>query len=174
MKIKHTLPGLFGLMLIGVLAYVWLTPGGIVRAPDITLKTLQGESIPLASLQGKPVLVAFWATSCPGCIKEMPHLAALYKALSPRGLEIIGITVPRDRPDHVIAMVKAKQLPYRIALDIEGTASQAFGNVSLTPTSFLIAPDGRIVHQKTGQLDMQKIQRLIESLLPVQTASFTG
>lgn len=170
MTIKDSLIGLFGLILVGALAYVWLAPSGISRAPDIALKTLQGESIQLASLQGKPVLVTFWATDCPGCIKEMPHLVELYKSLAPRGLEIIGITVPWDRPDHVIAMAKAKQLPYPIALDVDGKASQAFGNVRLTPSSFLVAPDGRIVHQKIGELDMQKVQALIKTLLPAQTA----
>ncbi len=170
MNTKPMLIGLFGLLLVGALAYVWLTPAGLSRAPDIALQTLQGESIQLTGLTGKPVLVTFWATDCPACIKEMPHLVDLYKALSPEGLEIIGIAVPRNRPDHVIAMVKTKQLPYRIALDIDGKVSQAFGNVRLTPTSFLIAPDGRIVHQKTGKLDIQKIHKLIASMLPVQTA----
>lgn len=170
MKIKHSLFSLFGLVLVGALVYLWLAPHGLARAPDITLKTLQGASLQLTHLQGKPVLVTFWATDCPGCIKEMPHLVELYKALAPGGLEIIGITVPRARPDHVIAMAKINQLPYPIALDVDGKASQAFGNVRLTPTSFLIAPDGRIVLQKTGELDMQKIQALIKTLLPVQTA----
>ena len=172
MKVKVYLTGLFALIITGALVYAWLTPASLVHAPAITLKTLKGESIELARLRGKPVLVTFWATSCPGCIKEMPHLTELYRELSPEGLEIIGIT--QDRPDRVIAMVKAKQLPYRIALDIAGTASQAFGNVRLTPTSFLIAPDGRILHRKTGELDMQKIHALIESLLPAQTANLTG
>ena len=174
MKIKYRLTVLISLVMTAALAYAWLTPGGISDAPNITLKTLQGESIELASLQGKPVLVTFWATDCPGCIKEMPQLAALYKAFSPQGLEMIGITVPWNRPDYVIAMAKTKQLPYKSALDVDGKASQAFGNVRLTPTSFLIAPDGRIVHQVTGELDIQKVQTLIEALLPAQTANLSG
>ena len=170
MKTKTILLGLFSALLVSAIAYVWITPRGISHAPDISLKTLQGETIDLAGLQGKPVLVTFWATYCPGCLKEMPHLIQLYKKLSPNGLEIIGITTPQDRPDHVIAMTEAKQIPYPIALDIDGKVSQAFGNVRLTPTSFLIAPDGQIAHQKTGVLNMQKIQTLIETMLPVQTA----
>jgi peroxiredoxin len=169
MKTKAILISLSGLLLIGALVYVWLVPGSISHAPNIALKTLKGETIQLAGLEGKPVLITFWATNCPGCLKEIPHLVQLYKQLSPKGLEIIGITTPQNRPDHVVAMTEAKQIPYPIALDIDGKASQAFGNVHLTPTSFLIAPDGRIAHQKTGQLDIQKIQALIETMLPAQT-----
>lgn len=173
MKTKGILISLFGLLLVGALVYVWLAPDGISRAPEIALKTLKGKSIQLAGLQGKPVLLTFWATDCPGCIKEMPHLANLYEELSPKGLEIIGVAVPRNRPDHVIAMVETKNIPYTVALDVDGSASQAFGNVRLTPTTFLIAPDGYIAHQKIGELDMQKVQRLIETMLPVQTASLS-
>lgn len=170
MKTKDVLIGVFALLLLGGLAYVWLAPGGITRAPATVFKTLDGEQIDLNNLRGRPVLVTFWATDCPGCIKEMPHLVDLYHELSARGLEIIGVAVSWDRPDHVIAMARAKNLPYRIALDVDGRNGQAFGNVRLTPTSFLIAPDGRIVHQTIGELDMDRVRRLIEGMLSAQTA----
>ena len=70
-----------------------------------------------------------------------------------------------DRPDNVIAMTKAKQLPYNIALDPMAEASKAFGNVRLTPTSFLIAPDGSIAMQKLGEFDESDMRRRLDSFI---------
>lgn len=169
MKKKDILTALFTLLLLVAAGYLWLAPSGLQRVPDLTLEIIDGRKLNLTQLKGRPVLVTFWATSCPGCIKEMPHLIDLYKALNPRGLEIIGIAMPYDRPDHVLEMVRQKQLPYPIALDLQGTAMHAFDEVKLTPTSFLIDPQGRIVMHKIGEMDMAKLQQQIENYLQHNT-----
>jgi peroxiredoxin len=171
MKLKETLLSLFAAALLGTLAWVWLAPAGLKDSPDITLLTIDGEELPLASLRGKPLLLTFWATSCPGCIKEMPHLIELYEELSPQGLEIIGVAMSYDKPSHVLSMRKARNIPYPVALDIHGAAAQAFGNVRLTPTSFLIAPDGRIIFQKIGEMDIPKLRNNILTMLQQADAS---
>ncbi len=165
MKLKDTLSGLFALVLLAGIACLWMAPAGMAQAPDITVTTIRGEKIPLSALRGRPLLVNFWATTCPGCIREMPHLVELYRELSPQGFEMIGIAMAYDPPNQVIALSEARQLPYRIALDIKGDAARAFGDVRLTPSSFLIAPDGRIVHQKIGELDMPKVRSMIVDML---------
>ena len=165
MKIREALITLFAFALLGTLAYLWFAPAGLKTSPDISLMTIKGEEIQLASLQGKPVLVTFWATTCPGCIKELPHLIELYEELAPEGLEIIGIAMHYDPPNLVLAMSKARNIPYPIALDIHADAARAFGNVRLTPTSFLIAPDGRIVYQKTGTMNMASLREDILGIL---------
>ena len=165
MKIREALITLFAFALLGTLAYLWFAPAGLKTSPDISLMTIKGEEIQLASLQGKPVLVTFWATTCPGCIKEMPHLIELYDELAPQGLEIIGIAMDYDPPNRVLAMSKARNIPYPIALDIHADAARAFGNVRLTPTSFLIAPDGRIVYQKIGTINMVRLREDILGML---------
>ena len=165
MKLRETLITLFAATLLGTLTWLWLGPAGLKNTPDITLLTIDGEELQLASLHGKPLLLTFWATSCPGCIKEMPHLIELYDELSPQGLEIIGIAMSYDKPSHVLSMRKARNIPYPVALDINGAAARAFGNVRRTPTSFLVAPDGRIVFRKTGEMDMPKLRNNILSML---------
>ena len=165
MKTKDILIALFALALISSIAYLWLAPSGAQKAPDITLTLITGEKLSLADTRGKPVLVTFWSTSCPGCIKEMPHLVELYNEMHDKGLEIIGIAMPFDRPDFVMEMVKQKQLPYSIAFDIKGEAVRAFGNVQLTPTSFLINKQGKIVKHKIGEMDMTKLHKQIEAIL---------
>ena len=165
MKLKETLITLFAATLLGTLTWLWLAPAGLKDSPEITLLTIDGEELQLASLRGKPLLLTFWATSCPGCIREMPHLIELYEELSPQGLEIIGVAMSYDKPSHVLSMRKARNIPYPVALDIHGAAAQAFGNVRLTPTSFLIAPDGRIVFQKIGEMDMPTLRNNILAML---------
>jgi len=141
------------------------TNGLSSQAPDISFNTLKGEKLNLASLQGKPSLITFWATDCPGCIKEIPHLKELHNTFATQGLNIIAVAMHYDRPDNVIAMSKEKQLPYHVALDPLAQASKAFGNVRLTPTSFLIAPDGNIVMQKIGEFNQADMQQRIKKLL---------
>ena len=165
MKTKDLLVGLFALLLLGTLAYVWLSPQGLKQAPELSVRTLEGESLELGSLRGKPVLVTFWATSCTGCVKEIPHLIELHQEFAPQGLQLLAIAMSYDPPNHVIAMRDARQLPYAIALDIDGSAARAFGDVRLTPTSFLIAPDGRIVREKVGELDMSEVRARLREML---------
>jgi len=95
----------------------------------------------------------------------MPHLVELYKQLNKDGLEIIGIAMPYDPPNRVLELTERKEIPYPIALDIEGVASKAFGNISATPTSFLIDSFGNIIQQKTGEMDIEQLRIKIKKLL---------
>ena len=169
MRLKHILLGAIALALIGGLGSLWLAPAGIARAPDITVTTLQGDKLSLTALRGQPVLVTFWASTCSSCIREMPHLISLYNELAPRGLAVIGIAMAYDPPNRVIQLSKAKQIPYPLALDVDSAAARAFGDVSVTPSTFLIAPDGQVVLQESGALDMEKIRGLLLSMLARST-----
>jgi len=171
MKIKDTFIAIIAVTILGLLGYVWLSPAGIGAAPEIKFTTLDNKPLTLQSLKGKPVLITFWATSCTGCIKEMPHLVELHNKLASKGLTIIGISMAYDPPNHVTELVKRRQLPYTIAMDIDGSASRAFGNIKLTPTSFLISPEGRIVMKKIGDLDMASLTTRIETMLKTKLAS---
>jgi peroxiredoxin len=165
MKTKDILSSVFILSLLSGLIYLWFSPAGVKSAPDYTFKIVDGRSISMTSLRGKPVIISFWATSCPGCIKEMPHLIELYHDYEKQGLEIIGIAMAYDPPNHVMEMRKRKNIPYPISLDIDSSAATAFGEVSLTPTSILISPEGKIVMQKTGALDMAQVRQHIQSMI---------
>ncbi len=165
MKTKDILIAFFAVLILGSIAYLWIAPSGAQQVPDITLQLIDGKKLKLSSLKGKPVLITFWATSCPGCIKEMPHLIELYNELHSKGLEIIGIAMPYDRPDYIMEMVKRKKVPYRIAFDLKGDAVRAFGKVSLTPTTFLIDNNGKIVKKKIGEMKMDVWKNRITSIL---------
>ena len=163
---------LFVLLTASVI-WLWVSPVGISQVPDIKLTITDGIIINLRELQGKPVLVTFWATSCMGCIREMPRLIALYDELADDGLEIIGIAMPYDPPNQVAKMISERKIPYPIAIDIEGNAVLAFGDVIVTPTSFLIAPDGTITKHTIGEMDINELRDSIISMLPNQN-TITG
>ena len=165
MKTKDIAIALFAIALIGVLAFVWFTPSGLKQAPSLNVTTLGGEQVSLQQLQGRPVLVTFWATTCPGCVKEMPHLVELYNELHPQGFELIALAMAYDPEDQVREMARLKRLPYKVALDRDGSAAKAFGDVKLTPTSFLIDPNGRIVQQKLGEMNMDALHSRILAML---------
>jgi peroxiredoxin len=164
-KAKTITVTLFILLMLAGLGLFWLTTAAPQRVPDVSLTTLQGQTLSMTALRGRPLLITFWATSCPGCIKEMPQLVGLYKEFAAQGLEVIGIAMAYDPPNQVVALSAARQIPYPIALDINSKAARAFGGVQLTPTSFLIAPDGRVIHRKSGQLEMPKVRAMLAGIL---------
>ena len=135
------------------------------KAPDITFATISGKKIALKELRGKPVIVTFWATNCPECVKEIPILIDLYQKYHRQGLEIIAVAMSYDPPNHVITLSEELQLPYDIALDLTGEQALAFGNVQLTPSTFLITPNGSINLKITGAFDSNKLKTDIKNLL---------
>ena len=165
MKTKLTLT-IATLIIVALSSFVlFISSQGPDKAPDISLNIIDGRQIEFSSLRGNPLLVTFWSTTCSTCIKEMPHLVELYKQLNKDGLEIIGIAMPYDPPNRVLELTERKEIPYPIALDIEGVASKAFGNISATPTSFLIDSFGNIIQQKTGEMDIEQLRIKIKKLL---------
>ena len=135
------------------------------KAPDVTFTTLQGNKLSLDSLRGKVVLVNFWATSCPGCIKEMPQLITTHTKYHAQDFETIAVAMSYDPPNYVVTYTEKNALPFTVSLDINGEIAQAFGNVKLTPTSFLIDKQGNIVQRTVGELDFAKLHNLIEEKL---------
>ncbi|MDH5357616.1 MAG: TlpA family protein disulfide reductase [Gammaproteobacteria bacterium] len=122
--------------------------------PDITFTDIDGEQHSLMDYKGKPILMIFWATDCPGCIQEMPDLIKLHNDFSGQGLTMIGVAMPHDSLDHIISMRQTRELPYIITWDKNAGISQAFDNIRVTPTHFLINPEGEIVMRKIGSLNL--------------------
>ena len=162
---KETVIAGLVLVVIVAAAVIWFMPAGLRQAPPLVGQTLDGRTLTLEQLRGKPVLVTFWATTCPSCIEEMPHLIELYRELNPKGLEIIGVEMAYDPPEQVRTLVKQRQIPYPIVLDSEERIAREFDNVRVTPTSVLISPEGRIVHYRLGLLDLPKLRETIREML---------
>jgi len=155
------------LVIVGVIfataaALVWKSQRS---APAVTFTTLAGKPITPRELQGKVVLVNFWATSCPVCARELPELVATYRTYASRGFEIIAVAMPYDRPDWVVDYARRRDLPFTVALDYDGTINRAFGGIEATPTAFLIDKQGHIVRRTVGQPDFAELRARIQGEL---------
>jgi len=159
---KFAKPALFVVAAVAIVAALAYALVDKPTAPASTFTTLEGRQIALDDLRGKVVLVNFWATSCPGCIKEMPGMVETYNAYKDRGFEIVAVAMSYDPPNYVANYVQTRQLPFPVALDVKGEHARAFGNVQLTPTSFIIGKNGDILEQKLGELDFDKLKALLE------------
>lgn len=133
--------------------------------PEVALHTLSGESLPLSQLRGRVLLVNFWATSCPSCLREFPKLLEIHRKFAARGYETVAVAMSYDPPEAVRAYVQQANLPFVFALDREGAAAAAFGDVRLTPTTFVIDRRGRIVWQQLGEPDFPWLDGLVEGLV---------
>ncbi len=150
---------------LGALAWLWAPESRL--APAVSLTTLDGERLTLASLRGRPVLVNFWATSCRTCVRDMPELMRLHRELGPRGLTIIAVAMPYDPPSRVLTMAQERRIPYPIALDVQGEVLRAFGDVPGTPTTYLINSEGRIIERHTGPLDFEILRARIMAMFEI-------
>lgn len=159
---KKLLLPLFGAAL---LVGLWLVLGNPDRAPQASFTTLEGKQIALSELKGHIVLVNFWATSCPGCIKEMPGLVESYKRYQAKGFEVIAVAMSYDPPSHVTSYAQKNGLPFPVALDVDGSLAMAFGDVQVTPTSIIIDQQGKIVQRVIGELDFSALHALLDEKL---------
>jgi peroxiredoxin len=135
------------------------------QAPQVTFVSLTGESITTAALKGKVALVKFWATDCVTCVKEMPDMVRTYNRYRHRGFEFIAVAMRHDPPHYVIKYAETNRLPFTVALDPVGELAKAFGNVKLTPTTFVIDKRGNIVLKITSAADVARLNALLEEKL---------
>ncbi len=150
----------------GIVAFFLLAPaGGINAAPAITLQTIDGQAIELEKLKGKPYLMVFWATDCPGCVKEIPHLVDLNQKLQGTGFRTIAVALPHDKEASIQAMRQLKGMQYDLVYDKTGEWGRAFGGIKVTPTSFLVNPDGKITRMQLGNFDFDQLEQQIRSML---------
>lgn len=138
---------------------------GDQRAPESSFILLDGSRLTSSQLQGKVSLINFWATSCTTCVAEMPDLAATYAKYQARGYETIAVAMQYDPPSYVVNFAQTRQLPFKVAIDNTGVLARDWGDVKLTPTTFLVDKQGRIVKRYVGTPDFQELHQLIEKLL---------
>lgn len=135
------------------------------QAPDVTFTTIEGKKITMASLKGKLVLVNFWATDCPGCVKEMPELVSTYQQYKDKGFELIAVTMPYDPPAQVLNYAKMKNLPFPVMQDGFGEMQEKFGKVTLVPTTFIYDQKGNLLRHNIGELNFKQLHQQLDAEL---------
>lgn len=116
-----------------------------------TFDTPDGKPLKLSDHKGHPILLNFWASWCPPCVKEMPDIDRFHRDMQSQGWHVIGLAV--DGPTPVREFLAKVPVGFDIGLaGFGGTElSQALGNTAGgLPFTVLISADGRIVHRKVG------------------------
>ena len=136
-------------------------------AGDFVLEDMDGKRHALQDYRGKVVLINFWATWCPPCVREMPSLERLYQELSDEPFVVLAVN-QWENADHVFAfMGQIDVFPsFPILFDPDSEVSEAFGVKGL-PTSFLLDRSGRVVYRAVGgrEFDHPEILQQIRALL---------
>ncbi|HMN22467.1 MAG TPA: TlpA disulfide reductase family protein [Ottowia sp.] len=134
-------------------------------APPSTFVLLDGSSQTTQDLKGKVTLVNFWATSCTTCVAEMPQVVATYDKYRARGYETIAVAMEYDPPGYVVNFAETRKLPFKVAIDNTGAVAKAWGDVQLTPTTYIVNKQGQIVKKYVGAPNFDELHKLIEKLL---------
>jgi len=152
------------IMVLAGVGWAWFGDSA-ERAPDVTFADLDGQTLTMAELRERPVIVYFWATDCVTCMREMPDLVELYRDLSADGLELVAVAMSHDDIDDLRAVRANRDLPFPIVFDADGELARAFGNVRVTPTKYLVDPAGRIRMRHIGTTDHTALRERIQPLL---------
>lgn len=148
---------------VTAVAYFSLSTGQ--AAPEVTFTSLTGEKVSMQSLRGKVVMVNFWATSCATCVKEMPDMVETYNKYKDKGLDFVAVAMSYDPPNYVLNYTETRKLPFKVALDAQGDLAKSFGDVKLTPTTFVIDKNGNVIKRYLGEPDFAALHQLLEKAL---------
>ena len=138
---------------------------GQERAPASSFVLLDGSTVSTGQMQGKVTLVNFWATSCTTCVAEMPEIVATYNKFKNQGFDTLAVAMNYDPPAYVVNFTETRKLPFKVAIDNTGANAKDWGDVKLTPTTYLVNKRGEIVKRYVGAPDFAELHRLIEKLL---------
>jgi peroxiredoxin len=161
---KRMLYGAAAAALLAIGAAAWLATAADV-APASTFVLLDGSSKTTADLKGRVTLVNFWATSCVTCVGEMPKVIATYDKYHGKGYDTLAVAMSYDPPSYVVNYTETRKLPFKVAIDNTGAVARAWGDVQLTPTTFLVNKRGEIVKRFVGEPNFAELHQLIEKLL---------
>ena len=147
-------------------------PSGM-RPPAFNSRTAAGQTVALADLRGRVVLLTFWTTWCAECRPEMPLFEHLHRDFAAQGLTVLGVNV-REGTGAIAQYAQALGVTFPLVLDQQGSITTAYGVIGL-PTTFLIGRDGRTVALATGPREWGSApaRALIQALLTESTKSST-
>ena len=139
--------------------------GASTAAPQSKFLLIDGSTTTLSAMRGQVVLVNFWATSCTSCVSEMPELIETHQRYKDKGYETVAVAMSYDPATYVLNFANTRNLPFKVALDQNDTLAKAWGDVKLTPTTFVVNKRGEIVKSFVGPPNFESLHALIEDLL---------
>jgi len=134
------------------------------KAPNFSLRTSDGRTVELKKLNGKAVVVNFWATWCGPCRAEIPGMIEVYEKYKSKGLEIVGISLDQGGWDQVKPYVQKVRISYPIVIG-DGDLADAYGGIEAIPTTFFIDRSGNIIEKHLGYMSKAQFEGMIKKLL---------
>ena len=129
-------------------------------APDFTFTDLvTGKTTKLSDLRDKPVYLNFWATWCPPCVKELPHIQAKYEQYKD-GIHFLAISVDSEQ-EAPAQFISSKGYTFTVGYGIEREISRAY-NIEAIPASYIIGTDGTIKAQIVGSMDEADLESFLK------------
>ncbi len=158
---------------IGIILLWLVKPGGSGfmpvpishgTAPGWSMTNLDGTLLHSTNFAGRVLVVNFWATWCPPCIREIPDLQAFHNAHTNEGLTVIGVSVDEGGLAAVKGFVTRNQMTYPIVL-ANDAAMEGFAASGSIPTTFIVDRQGRFAARYVGALPRAELERVTAPLL---------
>jgi len=127
---------------------------------DFALPDLKGVERQLSEFRGKWVVLNFWATWCPPCLKEIPELVEFHEQFQDKNAVVIGVDFEDIPLDELVEFTESYFMSYPI-LRTKPTAKTPVGVISGLPTTFLISPEGKLVARQSGPVTAKMIEDFI-------------
>ena len=133
------------------------------QADDFSLELMSGETLTLANLRGKAVMVDFWSSWCPPCRQEAPVLAEVYLEYENLPVEFVGVDI-WDVPAAAQEHIDRYNVPYPNGIDADGIIAINYGVTGL-PEKFFISPEGMVVKKFVGPMSPSKLRGILNEML---------
>lgn len=146
--------------LCGIVFSVLLTCSWYSSAADFALEDLSGNTLHLSDYRGKWVVVNFWATWCPPCLREIPELVGLHNAHKDRDLVVIGVAMDSGSSSKIADFSRAHGMSYPVVAGNRKISAQ-IGAVDVLPVSYIYNPKGEQVSYQAGEVTRASIEDYI-------------
>lgn len=149
-------------------------PDYAIKAPDFTLRTVQGELFKLSENRGKVIMLNFWGTWCGPCRREIPDFNKLHAKYQKDGLEIVGVTLTSGSSKNILEFMNDWDMEYTVLTDIDNNETQrvtsiygrAIGRpITGIPTTLIIDQEGYIVKGYIGPRSEEVFYKDLQPLL---------
>lgn len=135
------------------------------QAPRFSFTDIDGKEYSSESLKDHVTMVKFWSTDCTTCVAQMPDNIEYYNEFHDQGFDLIAVALKHDPLDYVRNFTDSRHLPFIVVSDHDGAISEAFGDIRMTPTAFLIDKQGRIIKRYLGNYDKTAFKQTLKKAL---------
>jgi len=135
------------------------------KAPDFTLKTMQGETFTLSDHEGKVVVLNIWATWCGPCRDEIPEFIELQKEMDDQGVLFVGLAIDEAGWDAIRPYARQMGFNYPVVWDEGFDVTKKYGPLRGVPTTFIINRNGRMRYVSSGTISKSDLKPILKKMV---------